>query len=385
MMSQSRHFLSVYFCIFTLIISCFIPPLSHAEADPKLFPHYKEIAANVIFWEKVYSTYSVNTAIIHDQNDLSIVYAAIPLEAATVPGAQKENSRRIKQAKDHYAGLLARLAEKTKPSSSEEIRVSALFGTRHYPKKYKEAAENIRAQTGLKERFAEGVARSGAYMGKIQQIFRNHGLPEDLAYLPHVESSFDPSAFSKFGASGMWQFTRATGKEFLRIDYIVDERRDPILAAEAAARLLKKNHALLGSWPLALTAYNYGAAGMKRAVNQEGDYVSIFRNYRKGYFKFASRNFYSEFLAAVDVAKKQERSAALRFDKPLSAITVTMPAYVDATQLCAYLGITVNQLRQYNPSLRKPVFDGTKYIPKDFVLKLPYRFNKSKLLSQAPA
>ena len=123
---------------------------------------------------------------------------------------------------------------------------------------------------------------------------------------------------------------------------------------------------------------------MKRALNQEGNYVNIFRNYNKGYFKFASRNFYSEFLAAVTVAKQLERSGTLTFDKPQATISVRMPAYANAPKLCSYLGISSKELGHYNPSLRKPVFDGTKYIPKDYLLKLPYRFANSSLLSGAP-
>jgi len=374
-----------YLFFAVLIIHCFLPSWVIATADPNHFPHYREIGPNVQFWEKVYSTYSVNTAIIHDHNNLGLVYTTIPLRNKDIPGARKINSKRIKRAKKHYADLLLGLAKKSKPVSKEEKRLAALFGTKQSPSEFRKAAGNIRAQTGLKERFSEGVTRSGAYMRKIKEIFRNYGLPQDLAYLPHVESSFNPNAFSKFGASGMWQFTRATGKSYMQIDYIIDERRDPIIAAEAAARLLKNNYELLGSWPLALTAYNYGAAGMKRAKNKEGNYVNIFRNYNKGHFKFASRNFYSEFLAAVKVAKEQERSENIRFDKPRATVSITAPAYIKASEFCSYLGLSAKELKQYNPSLRKPVFDGTKYIPKGFVLKLPRRFSNSSLLSGAPA
>ena len=385
MTSRSQLLSARYLFFIILMTGYFMPHLSDAKADPDLFPGYQAIESNITFWEKVYSTYSVNTAIIHDQDNLSRVYSTVALQDLKVPGSRKQNSRQIKQVKKYYASLLNALANKKKPVSPEEKRVAALFGAQHSPEKYREAAENIRAQTGLRERFSEGVGRSGAYMGRIKQIFRNYGLPEDLAYLPHVESSFNPNAFSKFGASGMWQFTRATGKEFMRIDYIIDERRDPIISADAAARLLKRNYKRLGSWPLALTAYNYGAAGMKRALNQEGSYVNIFKNYQKGYFKFASRNFYSEFLAAVRVAKVQERGGSVRFDKPLAAVAVKMPAYVNASKLCAYLGVSTDQLKHYNPSLRTPVFDGTKYIPQGHMLKLPNRFNNSSLLSGAPA
>ncbi len=104
-----------------------------------------------------------------------------------------------------------------------------------------------------------------------------------------------PSAYSKFGAAGIWQFTRSTGRRYMEVGYVLDERRDPIRATHAAAQLLKENYEKLGSWPLAITAYNHGAAGMARARQKHGDYPAIFKSYRSRTFKFASRNFYSEF------------------------------------------------------------------------------------------
>ena len=207
-----------------------------------------------------------------------------------------------------------------------------MFGPDATAGDYYRARRNIRCQVGQSDRFRAGLIRSGAYMDEIQKIFRQYNLPQDLAYLPHVESSFNPQAYSKFGAAGMWQFTRVTGKEFLRIDYIVDERRDPLISARAAAEFLQRNHAQLGTWPLALTAYNYGPAGTKRALDQEGGYEKIFLNYRKGHFKFASRNFYSEFLAAVDVAKQLEQSG-LSLARPARYVSVKLPAFTDAVRL----------------------------------------------------
>ena len=165
----------------------------------------------------------------------------------------------------------------------------------------------MRCQVGQQDRFQAGLIRSGAYMDRMRAIFSAHGLPADLAFLPHVESSFNTNAYSKFGAAGMWQFTRSTGKRFMTVDYVLDERRDPIAAAHAAARLLKENHERLGSWPLAITAYNHGAAGMQRAKAAHGDYPGIFTSYKGRTFKFASRNFYSEFLAARRVASDYRR------------------------------------------------------------------------------
>ena len=169
------------------------------------------------------------------------------------------------------------------------------------------AAESVRSQTGQRERFLAGVIRSGAYIPAIKQVLRSYGLPEDLAYLPHVESSFNTAAYSKVGASGIWQFTKSTGKTYLRIDQAVDERSDPLIAAHAAAKYLKNSYNQLGTWPLALTSYKYGTAGTKRALNEKGSYERIFTEYNKGHFKFASRNFYAEFLAAKEIARNPDK------------------------------------------------------------------------------
>ena len=367
-----------------LSLSLVLRPIpSLARADSRNFPEYKIISTNVAFWEKIYSTYSVHTSVIHDQHHLDRIYGTVTLLEDGFPQARKRNSKKIKQVKSHIRSILLKLSRNPHPKTREEKRIAALFPASASPSDYRKAAENIRSQRGLKERFREGVVRSGAYMNEVKNIFGSYGLPGDLAYLPHVESSFNPKAFSKFGAAGMWQFTHSTGKEYLTIDYIIDERRDPLISAWAAAKFLKRNYQMLGTWPLALTAYNYGPSGMKRALKQEGSYEKIFKNYNKGHFKFASRNFYSEFLAAVKVAKKLEKSG-LELEKPLRIVTVKLPAYARADKLSDYLGISTEMLRKYNPSLRDPVFKGTKYIPKNYILKLPYRFNNSRLLSAAP-
>jgi hypothetical protein len=116
----------------------------------------------------------------------------------------------------------------------------------------------IRIQRGGKEQFLEGLKIAGRYMTPMQRIFRDEGLPVELAYLPLVESSFNVRARSSVGAVGMWQFMPETGRKFMRVDTAVDERRDPMRSTRAAARLLKENYRILGNWPLVITAYNHG-------------------------------------------------------------------------------------------------------------------------------
>ncbi|MEN8200001.1 MAG: LysM peptidoglycan-binding domain-containing protein, partial [Thermodesulfobacteriota bacterium] len=321
--------------------------------------------------------------VVHDSNDLGIIYEVLPIFNSQLPGASKVNRPLFKGMKNKYVQILKRLGQGVPPRSRDEKRVAALFkGAGN--KRLLQAADAVRVQVGQKDRFLEGVIRSGAYMDTIKKIFKKKGMPQDLAYLPHVESSFNLKAYSKFGASGIWQFTRSTGEQFLTINYMLDERQDPILASHAAAQFLKNNYLSLGSWPLAITAYNYGPAGMRRAKKAHGSYEKVFRHYRQGYFKFASRNFYSEFLAALRVAKKLEKSPGIRLDTPVKTTQFTLPAYLAIKDIYTHLQVSDATVRKLNPALREPVFQGKKYIPKGYTLNLPHSSAQKKLVASLP-
>jgi membrane-bound lytic murein transglycosylase D len=343
---------------------------SGSETDP--FPVPQCIQPNVDFWKKVYSEYHTGQGVIHDNQNLSIVYGIVEILKPDRPGAGKANRRRIKTAKKTYQTLLQRLARGIPPSNTEEQRVANLFGPDARPADFRRSAHRIRCQVGQKDRFREGLIRSGAYLNEIMQIFRKHGLPVDLAYLPHVESSFNPDAYSKFGAAGMWQFTRSTGKRYMTVGYTIDERRDPIRSSRAAARLLKSNYEKLRNWPMAITAYNHGVTGMLRAQRKMGSYAAIFKGYRSRIFRFASRNFYSEFLAAREVAKNYRHYfGELEMDVPIKTTEVELVGFVSLPLLAQQLSIDVGTLRRLNPALRQPVFAGQKYAPQGYRLRLP--------------
>jgi membrane-bound lytic murein transglycosylase D len=341
-----------------------------AAQDP--LPVYDCTAPNVEFWTQVYTRYSTSQGIIHDSTDLAIIYEIIPLKPYDVPGARKVNQNRIKQAKARYQRLLKTLARNPAAGNEEARRIVALFGGTADKNVYEQAAGQIRCQIGQKDRFQAGLIRSGAYLEEIKEIFRNHGLPEELAYLPHVESSFNTNAYSKFGAAGMWQFTRPTGKRFMEVGYVLDERRDPIRAAHAAAQLLKENYEKLGSWPLAVTAYNHGTAGMQKAKEKYRTYENIFKYYHSRLFKFASRNFYSEFLAARSVADNyQTYFDDVVLDQPAPTHTIALKGYVSLEDVCRHFGLSPQKVKVLNPALRPPVFNGQKHIPRGYTLRLP--------------
>ena len=338
------------------------------------FPEYDSIRPNISFWKKIYAQYSTTQGVIHDKRNLGIIYEVIELKDRNRHGSRKINRDRIKKAKKKYKLILAKLARAEPPKSSEEKRVANLFGTEAQRSDFRPAMHNLRCQVGQKDPFRQGIIRSGAYLAEIKQIFRDAGLPTELSYLPHVESSFNPKAYSKFGAAGIWQFTRSTGKRFMTVGYAVDERRDPILSSHAAARLLKQNFKKLGSWPMAITAYNHGITGMLRAKRRKGSYEAIFKEYRSRIFKFASRNFYAEFLAALEVAQNyRQYFGELVLDTPLESQEVVMAGYGSLPQIARQLKLAPDVLRELNPALRNPVIRGQKYVPKGFRLRLPLK------------
>jgi len=355
-----------------------------ATSDP--FPSFPSLEPNVRFWIDTYTKYPTTKGIIHDAADLNIVYSTIDLLPPDQPRSRHINKERIQVAKEQYRKILGELAEKTGPEDAEQRRIADLFGPEASSDVFREAIDNIRCQVGQKDQFERGLIRSGAYLQKMKTIFRSHGLPEDLCYLPHVESSFDVTASSKAGAAGMWQFTRATGKKYLTVNRVLDERRDPIRASEAAAKLLKQNYERLRDWPMALTAYNHGVAGVLRAKEAMGTYEALFESYNGRLFKFASRNFYSEFLAARHVAKNYTQYFNdVRLSKSLEAREVLTKEQTSVADLSRRYDVDLDTLRVLNPALAKPVLKGQRQVPKGYRLRLPADSAKSiKVSSTAP-
>ncbi len=347
-----------------------VPQVVSATINP--FPTYPNIQANIKFWEKVYSKYSSKHGLIHDSNNLAVIYEVIDLQDRKIPGNYRINKKKIKLAKKKYRKVLNNLASGHPVSSTTEKKIIAMFGGHPSSKVLREAAKNVRFQLCLKNRFKQGVINSGRYLAEIKQIFRANHLPTDLAYLPHVESSYNYEAYSKFGAAGIWQFIRSTGRRFLTISYTVDERRDPIVASKAAAKYLKENYQKLGDWPLAITAYNHGATSMFRAQKKFGAYDKIIDNYQNQRFGFASKNFYPEFLAARKIAKHYRKYFPdLQPEKPIATENFLLKGYADIHEVAKFFNLGTNQIKSLNPALRPPIFSGQKYIPTNYKLRLP--------------
>lgn len=322
----------------------------------------------VNFWKNVYTKHSTKHAIIHDQDNLDIVYDVVYLGENLL--SSRARHRKLKPHIRKIKHILRKLAyvKNRVNLTPEEARIMNLV-----QKDFLRASRNIRSQLGQKDRFEEGLRKSGLYMKEIKRIFKEVGIPEELSVLPHVESSFQMHAYSSAGAAGVWQFTRSTGRRYMKVGYEVDERRDPIIAAYAAARLLKSNYEQLESWPLAITAYNHGANGMRRAKKRHGDDIAkIIENYRSRRFGFASKNFFCEFMAALEVARNpQKYFPGIVMEKPFEFAEIPIEDFVHISTLEKYLEMSREEIAKYNPSLRRPVISGKKRVPKDYMLKIP--------------
>ncbi|MEX2209027.1 MAG: LysM peptidoglycan-binding domain-containing protein [Myxococcota bacterium] len=370
-MSGSGRLLS----ILALAVACLAASPRARAAASEPFPEPEALRPAVAFWTRVYIESTTDGGFVHDARHLGIVYELVRFDG-------ERNSRRreaiVDRVKDRWSDALDRLALGAEPRNDAERTVLRSFnqalGRDPDLRDIREAKKRMRFQLGQRDKFRDGLIRSGAFEAEMRGHFREQGLPEDLAYLPHVESSFNVHAYSKYGAAGAWQFMRSTGKRFMKVDYVVDERLDPITSTRAAARLLRENYGLLGSWPLALTAYNHGAAGMNRAVKKLGTsrIDVIVERYESPSFGFASRNFYAQFLAARRIVRSYESYfGPLERDEPRVVDTVSMPFYADVRDLERNLGVSRETIADLNPALRPPVFRSGKRIPKGYTLRLP--------------
>lgn len=358
-----------------LLILLLVAPLALAEpsrhgADP--FPMPAGLEPDVRFWTRVYTEVDTGSGLLHDSRHLGAVYEVVDLPEGA---SRRTRERHIERRKDKYRAILRKLGTGARSGlSSDEMRVLGLFPAGVKNETLRASARRVRFQLGQADKFRAGLIRAGAYEAHIQKTLSEMGLPRQIAALPHVESSYTPHAYSSVGAAGLWQFTRSTGRRYMRVDHVIDERLDPYTATIAAARLLEQNHRVTGAWPLAITAYNHGASGMRRAVRKLGtrDIERVVREYKSRTFGFASRNFYVEFLAASRIADSPERYFGhLVRDTPIEYARVELPFYGTPGSIARALGVPVSTLKSANPALRSSVWQGQKRIPRGFELKVP--------------
>ncbi|MEK7323222.1 MAG: LysM peptidoglycan-binding domain-containing protein [Pseudomonadota bacterium] len=355
------------------------PPAHFVEADvqPETFPLPAALRDNVAFWRSVFTEWRQSQVALHDMNYPAIVYDVIELDGKVGDSLSEAQREQIKQHREAWEARLQAIAaagqDGTELSDQDRDLRQRLINAGGAAA-VAEAYLRVRTQRGVRERFRRGLEISGRYDAAFRRAFQEAGLPEDLAYLPHVESSFQYHAKSAVGAVGMWQFTRSAGQTFMTVDKAVDERLDPVASARGAARYLKHAYKQLGDWSLAITSYNHGIQGMARAKAEfGGDFGRIVQEYKGKTFGFASRNFYAEFLAAREIASQPERffPEGVAFEAPLRADHIVLDRPARSRDLAQRYGVTHSELVKMNPAWGTRASRSQTAIPAGVMVTLP--------------
>jgi len=367
-------------------------------ADPNLIGPPEELQPRVQFWIDALTRYRGDEVIVHDQDHPERILCVLSLPPSIRPrsaqaGRWSEDMEGVyarmfrDAAKALRAGEEPDLDERSRRFLEEPVRGEGLVAeTVALANEAERLASAIRTQQGLYEVFADSYQRSGQYIDEVVRILTEEGVPSELAYLPHLESGYNPRAVSKVGAKGLWQFMESTGKLYLRVNDVVDERLDPYISTRAAARFLTDARATLGSWPLAISAYNHGIAGIQRARSEHGDDIAaIITEYDGPSMGFASRNFYVSFLAVVEVMQHADTYYAGVEPRERWAFDTVVPtSFVDAKVLAGHFGCTPEALAELNPALTRRVWAGERFIPPGVTVRVPRSEASATLAASLP-
>jgi membrane-bound lytic murein transglycosylase D len=234
-------------------------------------------------------------------------------------------------------------------------------------------------QTTIRDKFLTWLSRSEKYIPFMKNLLKEHGLPEDLVYMSLIESGFNPYAYSRAKAVGLWQFISMTGKRYgLRVNWWVDERRDPEKSTIAAAKYLKDLYDLFACWYLAAAGYNAGEYKIIKAMKryQTEDFWKL-TNQR--YLKRETKDYVPQMIAAALIAKDPEKYGFIdvEYQEPLRYEKVKVPELTDLCLIAKACETSLKEIKDLNPELRRGVTppNETEYeikIPfgkKDFFLK----------------
>ena len=211
------------------------------------------------------------------------------------------------------------------------------------------------------------LGSSNFYMPIFEEALERYGLPLELKYLPVIESALRPSATSRAGAAGLWQFMVATGKRFgLEVNTLVDERRDPIKSSDAAAHYLSDLFNQFGDWGLAIAAYNCGENNVQKALLRAGgedkDYWQIYN-----YLPRETRGYVPAFIAANYIMTYycEHGITPMQASLPVSSDTIVVMKELSFNQIASASGVTIDELRSLNPQYRRDI------VPVNYAVRMP--------------
>jgi membrane-bound lytic murein transglycosylase D len=352
---------------------------------PTTFAVPAELTVNYQFWLDIYTKYSTDQGILHDSEYIDLIYEILDFthissrKDLTDGEKHRMKTRAVKEAKKRIVSLLKKLHGTKNPENLtvEERKIWDYFAKVEDKKKFLEATKKnrVRFQLGQRDRIVQGIFFSGRYLESFEQIFREAGLPIELTRLPFVESSFNVLARSKVGASGLWQIMRYTGRPFLTINATIDKRNFPSDATKLAAKLLRINYNMLQDWPLAVTGYNHGPAGVLRLtkVYKSREIGQLIQNIgSKKRLGFASRNFYASFLAVLEAEKNAPKYFGnVYWSKPLNAFEMKLDQPITWKHVVSWFDNKDQVAQIYNPHITALARKFGRPLPIKAIISIP--------------
>ena len=223
--------------------------------------------------------------------------------------------------------------------------------------------------TRLRRSVSYMLGANNFYVPIFEEALESYQLPLELKYLPVIESALNPSATSRVGAAGLWQFMITTGKSYgLDVNSLIDERRDPIKSSYAAAHYLQDLYKIFGDWTLVIAAYNCGPANVNTAIRRAGgsrDYWQIYP-----YLPRETRGYVPAFIAANYVMNYscEHNICPMNATLPPSTDTIIVNRDVHFDQIVALCNVKAEEVKVLNPQYRTGLIPGSK---KSCILRLP--------------
>lgn len=266
------------------------------------------------FWFYIYTKYPSTSVVIHDKKNLHIVYEEMEFSKLKNKISNsherylyqnKQVDKEITKYKKAFRNLAhgknnGRL-EKRILARLLELKVIIPKNKKKRATFFKSLSSNIRSQTGQRDNISTGIKYYIPFKHTMDDYIQKFNVPKELVAIAFLESSFNIRARSKVGANGVWQFMPYIAKTFMHSDRNINDSYNVLLSTLSALHLLKQNHKILGTWPLAVAAYNSGTKHFLKAKRQLKDkdakLEDILKKYDHPHIGFAAENFYSEFLA----------------------------------------------------------------------------------------
>ncbi|MEI7828279.1 MAG: LysM peptidoglycan-binding domain-containing protein [Prolixibacteraceae bacterium] len=265
------------------------------------------------------------------------------------------------------------LPEEIKTYLPDSVYISRLQSINSYlPLQYNETVRNFIGLYTIRKRelTAYMLGLSNYYFPIFEEALERYQLPNELKYLPIIESALNPKALSRAGASGLWQFMIGTGKLYgLEINSYIDERNDPFKSSDAAARYLRDLYAIYGDWHVVIAAYNCGPGNINKAVRRSGGKQSYWDIYYS--LPRETRGYIPVFIAASYVMNYGKEHLLVASEPKFKTVTDTIEIhnYLNFEQISALVNISVDELRQLNPQYRRDIIPARAEKP--YLLKLP--------------